>query len=237
MIARSFVLLLLGTLLSGCMTTKVLRATDLPNEPALPTVMVSGMVELANPQSQAETLNVVDVVASVANNTRVDEFGATVQGKLARWLAKQGLAVSTDAQRVKALQTVDWGEAANALTVLTGTWVNPEGATMRVAHNTLFRGYTLTKVAEKLGTPSTPEGYLFTVVTVFEDTEWLVLRRPLLRVSVIVADQNGREVLRARGWGSGRTTPLVVDRTETNLGTALDEAIRKLEAAEVKPLD
>ncbi len=234
---RALVIPLLGTLLSGCMTTKVLRATDLPNEPALPTVMVAGMVELANPQTQAETLSVVDVVASVANNTRVDEFGRSVRAKLSPWLAKQGLAIATDAPRVKALQSVDWGEAANALTVLSGTWIDPEGTALRVGTNSLFRSYSLRRVAERLGTPDKPEGYLFTVLSVFEDTEWIFFRRPLLRVSVIVADQNGREVLRARGWGSGRTTPIVVDRTETNLAVALDEAVRKLEAAEVKPLD
>ena len=234
--ARALAIPLLATLLSGCMTTKVLRATDLATDPPLPTVAVAGMVELANLQAKADNVSLVDAVATVANNTRVDEFGATVRGKLSPFLAKQGLAIATDPARAKSLQTVDWGEAANALSVLTGTWVDPEGATMRVGGDTLFRGYTLTKVAEKLATPSTPEGFLFTVVTVYEDTEWLVLRRPLVRVSVVVADQNGREVLRARGWGSGRRTALVVDRTEANLGTALDEAVRKLEAAEVKPL-
>ncbi len=221
--------------LVACMSTKAWRVADLPTEPTMPALMVSGLVETQ--QQAAESPSVLNVVAAAAGNLQVDEFGATVSGKLAPWLGKQGFTIVEDADRAKSLQKVDWGEAANALSVLSGVWVDPDGAAMRVAGDTLFRGGTLTKVATKLDTGASPEAYLFTVVTVMEDPEWLFFRRPIVKLSVIVADEKGREVLRARAYGHGKTTPLVTDRTNANLSIALDEALEHLAAVPVMALD
>jgi hypothetical protein len=63
-----------------------------------------------------------------------------------------------------------------------------------------------------------------------------MFRRPLVRVSVLVADDTGREVLRARAWGAGSRTAFLIDRSEGNLAQALSRALERLEAAEVQPL-
>ena len=221
--------------LVACMSTKAWRAPDVPTTPTTPALMVSGLVETR--QEAAQNPGVATMVAAAAGNLQMDEFGATVRGKLAPWLAKQGFTIAPDADRAKSLQKVDWGEAANALSVLSGVWVDPDGAAMRVAGDTLFRGGTLEKVAAKLDTGASPEAYLFTVVTVTEDPEWLFFRRPIVKLSVIVADEKGREVLRARAYGRGKTTPLVTDRTNANLSIALDEALDHLAAVPVMALD
>lgn len=241
MAARSIVtaLLCLGTLtLTGCMTTKVRRAPDWPTEPAVPTLMVSGTVERSLvTQANATTGGAAaDGLAAVLGNLQVDDFGASVATALTPWLARNGFALTTDPPRARSLQSVQWGDAANTVTVLTGMWVDPKGTALRIGGDSLFRGSTLRRVAETLDTPAAPEGYAFTVVTVYDDAEWMLFRRPLVRVSVIVADDAGREVLRARAWGAGDRTLFVIDRTEGNLAHALGQAVGRLEAANVKPL-
>jgi hypothetical protein len=236
--ARRVLAVLSAGALTACMTTKVRRAPDWPTEPAVPTLMVAGTVEHAAPTNANASAGgaVLDGMATVFGNLDVDAFGATVASALTPWLARNGVALTMDPPRARSLQSVQWGDAANAVTVLTGMWVDPNGAAMRVGGDTLFRGFTLRRVGETLNTPAAPEGFAFTVVTVYDDTEWLMFRRPLVRVSVLVADDTGREVLRARAWGAGSRTAFLIDRSEGNLAQALSRALERLKAAEVQPL-
>jgi hypothetical protein len=64
--------------------------------------------------------------------------------------------------------------------------------------------------------------------------EWLVVGTPRVRVSVIVHDRDGKELLRARAWGVGRRTAFIPDRSPASLEKGFTEAMAKLAVAEIE---
>ncbi len=118
---------------------------------------------------------------------------------MSAWLASQGVTQTTDKSRVMGEETTDWGAVANDFTVLSGTWVDPDGLALRVATDTLFAGGTLKRMGAVLGGSVPNEAYVYTTVTVLPLTEWLVVGTPRVRVSVIAHDREGVELLRTFG--------------------------------------
>lgn len=225
-------------LLVGCYATKVVRAPTLaPTEP-VPGLMVSTIVEtMANDDSNDGVMAVAQTVVDVANNAELDAFGAAVQPAVTGWLATQGVAQADDKERLMVGKKTDWAAVANDFTVLSGTWVDPDGLGVRVGTDTLFAGATFKKMAEKLAGPEPRETYTYTTVTVVPQHEWIFVGVPRVRVSVVVHDAEGNPLLRAHAWGVGQRTAFIVDRSTASLQKGFDEAMAKLAAAEIETLE
>ena len=229
------VLLLLSPLLTACYATKVVRAPSLAPDAPVPGLMVSTLLETDSGNDQDDgALELVQAAVALSNNAELDVFGAEIEPAVTAWLTTQGVAQTTDKARLMDGRATDWGAVANDFTVLSGTWVDPDGLGLRIASNTLFAGGTMRAVAERLRGPDGREVYVYTTVTVLPLKEWLVVGVPRVRVSVIVHDVDGNELLRARAWGVGRRTPLVVDRSPESLRLGFEEAMAKLAEAEVE---
>jgi hypothetical protein len=199
--------------------------------------MVSTIVETSESNTEnTGAVGLVQAAVSLANNAELDEFGDAVEPAVTSWLATQGVAQAADKARVMDDRKVDWGAVANDFTVLSGTWVDPDGLGLRVATDTLFAGATMKSVAERLAGTDAREVYTYTTVTVLPLTEWLVVGVPRVRVSVVVHDREGNPLLRARSWGVGKRTAFVVDRSPRSLQKGFDEAMAKLAEAEIEPM-
>lgn len=221
--------------LTGCYATKVVRSTNLVPDAPVPGLMVSTIIETSESNSSGGgAVGLAQAVVALANNGELDKFGTTVEPAVTTWLGTQGVAQKTDKARVMGDKATDWGKVANDFTVLSGTWVDPDGLALRVATDTLFAGGTLKAMGAKLGTGEAGEAFVYTTVTVVPLTEWFVVGTPRVRVSVIAHDVEGNELLRARAWGVGKRTAFVVDRSPESLQKGFDEAIAKLAAAEVE---
>lgn len=232
---RSF--LLLAPLLVGCYATKVVRAPTLAPDAPVPGLMVSTIVETSDSNTENDgVVGLVQAATDLANNAELETFGVGVEPAVTTWLATQGVAQTADKDRVMTGKQTDWGAVANDFTVLSGTWVDPDGLGLRVATDTLFAGGTMKAVAERVAGPDGREVYAYTTVTVVPLTEWLVVGVPRVRVSVVVHDREGTTLLRARAWGVGQRTAFVVDRSPTSLQKGFEEAMAKLAEAEVEPL-
>lgn len=210
----------------------------MPDQP-VPGLMVSTIVETVSSHNDEDTsaLAVTQAVFDVKNNTQLDEFGATVEPAVSTWLATQGVIQHSDKARVMEGKKIDWAESANAMTVVSGTWVDPRGLALRVATDSLFKGATFNKMAEKLDGPEAKEDYVYTTMSVYPQHEWLVVGFPRVRVSVMVHDEAGNTVLRASAWGKGKKAAFVVNRSPESLQKGFAEAMEKLQAAEVQPLE
>jgi hypothetical protein len=234
-LALALVLLPLAT---GCYATKVMRAPALvPTEPA-PGLLVSTIVETIETESQdADAFALAQTVANLANNAELDQFGGTVEPEVTAWLATQGVAQTTDKDRLMVGKSTDWAQVANDFTILSGTWVDPDGLGLRVATDTLFSGATFRSMAQKLDGPEGRELYTYTTVSIYPRHLWLVVGVPRVRVSVLVHDENGNTLLRAKAWGKGKQLPFFVDRSPESLGKGFAEAMAKFEDAEVEVLE
>ncbi len=221
--------------LTGCYATKVVRSTDLAPDAAAPGLMVSTIVETYQSNSSGGgTTGLVQAIVDVANNSELASFGETVQPEVSAWLTTQGVAQTSDKDRVMGDKATDWGKVANDFTVLSGTWVDPDGLALRVATDTLFSAGTFKDVGSRLAGTDPKETYVYTTVTVVPLTEWLVVGTPRVRVSVVAHDRDGKELLRARAWGVGKRTAFVVDRSPASLTRGFQEAMAKLASAEVE---
>lgn len=230
-------LLALLPLLVACHSTKILRSPTLVPESPLPALQVSTIIETTSYNDDEGAVAVTQAVFDVVNNTQLDEFGATVRPTLEPWIQAQGLRAATDKERVMVGKSTDWAEVANSFTVLSGSWVDPEGLALRVATDTLFKGGTYKKMAEKLDGPEEKEAFVYTTLSVVKSRRWLVVGVPWVRVSVIAHDQDGQELLRARAWGRGKSAAFVANTSPESLKKALDEAIVQLKEGEVVVLE
>jgi hypothetical protein len=222
------------SLLTGCYATRVVRAPDLlPDAPA-PGLMVSTIVETVSKSNSSSVMGAVGAVATLVDNGQLDKFGATVEPGVTGWLATQGVSQREDKARLMVGKNTDWASVANDFTVLSGTWVDPDGLGVRVATDTPFAAGTLKTMGTQLAGADPKETFVYTTVTLVPNVEWLVVGMPRVRVSVIVHDRDGKELLRARAWGVGRRTAFIPDRSPASLEKGFTEAMAKLAVAEIE---
>ena len=168
----------------------------------------------------------------------LDQFGETVLGRVTPFLAQQGFAVYLDPDRVDAVHAVDWSDVWsvrislwwNTLTTVTTAWVDRRGARsggLTPPH--LFRSADYAQVVATLNHDAIDEGYLFVVVRVTRGSSWVFIKYPVVRVTLLVADSQGTEVLRAQGIGSGTREWFQLNRTSTSLTRGLNTAMDQLE--------
>jgi hypothetical protein len=99
----------------------------------------------------------------------------------------------------------------------------------------LFRRNILEKTAQALSVGD-DTALLYLTVSVYESRRFLVMRLPLVQATAVVTDHAGVDLLKAQGIGRGGMSFLTVNRSPSNLGAALDEAVMELTAASVQTL-
>jgi hypothetical protein len=210
-----------------------------PDQP-IPTVLLHASVS----HESTETEMPVDITV-LMEDLETRAFGETVIDALTPVLTPHGVDLRIDTDRAKLVQDIDWSDVwsvrvaplLDSLTAVSTAWTDPRGANISgLSTDHLFRRTEYTRIAKTLNPEGRREGYLFAIVRVTTETRWLVIRLPQVRVTVFVADENGREVLRAQGVGQGRSRLLAVDRSKDNLIRGLRSAMRALERAAVRPL-
>lgn len=227
--------LLLLPLLVGCYGTKVVRGPGLSPDAPVPGLMVSTILETAGSNvEEGGAVGLIQAGVDIANNAQLDNFGEAIEPAVTGWLATHGVAQTADKARLMTGKETDWAEVANDFTVLSGTWVDPDGLALRIATDTIFAGGTMRALAERVGTSDPRELFAYTTVTVHPLKEWLFVGVPRVRVSVVVHDKDGTTLLKARAWGVGKRTAFVVDRSPKSLQKGFDEAMAKLAESEVE---
>ena len=98
----------------------------------------------------------------------------------------------------------------------------------------LFGGKQFVEAADDPDVPN--EAFVFITGTVLEGSEWLIMKKPIFRMDIRVLDENGEDLMRARGLGEGETSPFIMDRQKHNLEKALNAALAGLEVIKVKKL-
>ncbi len=229
--------LVLAPVFLACYATKVLRAPSLMPEEPVSALMVSTIVETQQQENSDSLVGAIQTGVDLANNAELDMFGGTVEPALTTWLTTMGVNQAADKTRLMTGKDTDWAAVANDFTVLSGTWVDPDGLGMRIATDTLFGEGPMRTLAERVGAKDPRELYSYTTVTVVPMHEWLFVGVPRVRVSVVVHDRDGKPVLRARAWGVGQRTAFFIDRSPDSLGKGFAEAMANLAEAEIEPLD
>ena len=231
--------LLIGSVLllsTGCMKTYVMTAGGVTGDTPMDALMVSTRVQTIQESNESGGIGaLVETATDLAANSQIDEFGSGVVDTLSGFLSTHGYTVVVDEAKAKSLQNVDWGEAGNKLSTLSGGYTDPRGAAMMVMPKMLFRDKVLQTTATKLSLDQ-GDAMLFITVNILESRKWLIMRLPYIQTTVLVADHSGQALLAAQGLGSGDTSVIVIDRSPANLQVAMDRAVEALGAAEVTPM-
>ncbi|MCB9744355.1 MAG: hypothetical protein H6740_17285 [Alphaproteobacteria bacterium] len=214
--------------LSGCMSTKVWQDVDVDVNAARPALMVNASIHVAEDEDDSLAGAVMDIV----QNKTLPEVGAQLPDKVRGALAPYGFDLIVDGPRVKRSQNLDMTEFTNDFTVLSGAWSHPEGTTMPLTWATLNRKRVAARIAESIDDPEVQDAYVYVDVTVYEWTRFLVMKQTVVGLSLLVVDEQGEDLLRARAYGDAGMKPLVADRSPEKVLEALDNAILDLHATE-----
>ncbi len=228
---RLFTLLVLV----GCTPSYIRRAPSLGPEQRTKTLLLHASV---NEESDDDSRAVGHVTTdTLVQDREIVAFGRTVIDVLLPVLEQHGVDLVVEPERAGLAQHIDWSSTWsirmaplwNSLTTVSTAWVDERGAYIGGLHaDHLFRRSGFARIAKRLNPDGNPEGYLFITVRVITTSRWLVIRAPEVRLNVFVTDERGQEILRAQGFGSGRSRFLGADRSRENLARALQEAIEAM---------
>ena len=162
------------------------------------------------------------------------DFGASVMEQVPGILAENGFELIIDGARIESGAKADMTEFTNKMTMLSGTWTHPDAMTLPLMVNTLNRRGASSRVAEALDDPDAVDTYTYVVVNIHDAKKYMVMQAPLVELSVLVVDESGEDLLRARAYGMGELSPFVSNRHPDNLNVALDAALVALSEVEVE---
>ncbi len=232
-----FLMLFVLTGSMGCASVFVKKSSKLENlEEPRPTLLASAMVRVGEKDDE-NSGGLMDAALNIAMNTHLEAFGGKMIETATGFMAKHGMRVVKDPPRAKKLSLINVGkDMGSALSAVSGVWFSPEGSLKELDANTsfLFGGKQFVEAADDPEVPN--EAFVFITGTVLEDSEWLIMKKPVFRMDIRVLDENGEDLMRARGRGEGDTSPFVMDRQKHNLEKALNAALAGLEVIEVEKL-
>ncbi|MCB9745416.1 MAG: hypothetical protein H6741_33395 [Alphaproteobacteria bacterium] len=215
-------------LLSGCMSTKVWQDVDLDPAASRPALMVNASVHVAQDEDDSLAGAVMDIV----QNKTLPEVGQALPDKLNTALGAYGMNLVVDGQRVKRSSNADFTEFTNDFTVLSGAYSHPEGTTMPLTWATLNRRRVGERMAASLDEPEVEDLYVYADVTIYEISRLFIMKETVVLLSLLVLDEQGEDVLRARAYGSAGMKPFVADRSPEKVLFALDDAINEMHLTE-----
>lgn len=222
-------------LATGCMKPYIKAADGFPPSGGVSALLVSQMI--VNQESSSEGAAAMEIArasTAMAHNKELPVFNDRLSAGVATHLGEHGVTVVRDAARTEALTRVDWGDMTNAMSVLSGSYVDPAGSTLVVVPTVLNRKRLMEKTAEALGGG---ESYVYVYTQVIERHRFVIMREPQVVVHVTVTDPRGVEVYRARGVGEGDMSAFVMNKSADALTGALDEALAELKSVPVAPLE
>ena len=134
------------------------------------------------------------------------------------FMAKHGMKVVTRPTSCKELSLINVGkDMGSALSAVSGVWYSPEGSLKEIDASTtfLFGGKQFVEAADDPDVPN--EAFVFITGTVLEGSEWLIMKKPIFLMDIRVLDENGEDLMRARGLGEGETSPFIMDRQKQTI--------------------
>lgn len=191
---------------------------------ARPALLVSASIVVNHGEDQG----LAGEMVAANDNHELAEVGPLVATEVGNWLAPRGFNLVIDEERAKSVQNIELGELLDAVAVLSGTWFDPRASTRALDNRTLNRRSYVQRLAEKLDDPAVEEAYVFIMATVAVKSPGFVMKRPALDLSVLVTDERGEDLVRARGWGFGDKDAMVMRTDAENLTVALNDAIAHL---------
>jgi hypothetical protein len=221
----------------GCASVFVKKSSRLDNlEEPRPTLLASAMVRVGEKDDEGGG-GLMDAALNIAMNTHLEAFGGKMLEAATGFMAKHGMEVVMDPPRAKKLSLINVGkDMGSALSAVSGVWYSPQGSLKELDASTsfLFGGKQFVEAADDPEVLN--EAFVFITGTVLEKSEWLVMKKPVFRMDIRVLDENGEDLMRARGLGEGDASPFVMDRQKHNLEKALNAALAGLEVIEVEKL-
>lgn len=217
-------------ILTGCMKSYVKQSPGLDAASLQPTLLVNASVSVI----QDEDAGVAGAVVGATQNKMLPDFGASVMEQVPGILAENGFELIIDGARIESGAKADMTEFTNKMTMLSGTWTHPDAMTLPLMVNTLNRRGASSRVAEALDDPDAVDTYTYVVVNIHDAKKYMVMQAPLVELSVLVVDESGEDLLRARAYGMGELSPFVSNRHPDNLNVALDAALVALSEVEVE---
>ena len=217
--------------LTGCMKSYVKQSPGLDAQNLRPALLVNASVSVVHDDNDA---GVAGAVVGATQNKMLPEFGAAVMEQVPGLLADNGFELVVDGERVEAGAKADMTEFTNKMTVLSGTWTHEDAMTLPLMVNTPNRRRASARVAETLDDPDAEDAYAYVVVNIHDKQKYMVMKAPVVELSVLVVDEAGEDLLRARAYGMGELSAFVPNRHPDNLQVALDAALADLAQTEVE---
>lgn len=235
-LSSTFLMLFVLTGGMGCASVFVKKSSKLNNlEEPRPTLLASAMVRVGEKDDEGGGL--MDAALNMAMNTHLEAFGGKMVETATGFMAKHGLRLVKDAPRAKKLSLINVSKGVgDALAVMSGVWISPEGSTKQIDANTsfLFGAKQFVEAADDADIPN--EAFVFITGRIIEQSNWLIMKKPIFQIDIRVLDENGEDLLKARGRGEGDASPFVMDRQKPNLEKALNAALAGLELIEVEEI-
>ncbi len=221
----------------GCATVYVKKSPKLENlEEPRSALLATSMVRVGE-EDDEDKGGLLDAALNVAMNSHLEAFGIKVTETATAFVAQHGLKVVTDPMRAKKLSLINLNkEVSGAMTALGGVWYSPDGSTKTLNSSTsiLFGKKAFIEAADDPNVPN--EAFMFITGSIYEGSQWLIMKKPIFRIEIRVLDEAGEDLLRVSGMGEGKASPFVMDRQKNNLEIALNGALESLKVIEVEKL-
>ncbi|MEC7984245.1 MAG: hypothetical protein VX278_03720 [Myxococcota bacterium] len=216
----------------ACMKPFLKVDLDLPSQNDAPTLVTVAMIDTSPGEGDQSLVDMVQ-------GKDLSKVGSHLIVQSSALFKDMGYLVSLDKDRAQKIDFVK-GEVVDALksasAVLGGVWVSADTAGTRIDNQTFLMESYRKQLVSKLDTEVPNEFFLFIAADVYERTDWLIMKSPVMVIDWVMLSDNEKITLRARGIGRGKTTPLFLDKGEANLKMAIDSAIESLKAEEKQGL-
>ncbi len=212
---------------TGCATTQMKKAADLPQEPKK-TLVMSYTVRVHD-----ENQSLLDAI----QNMDLGVFGEKSVKDVEQLLSQQGFAVQYD--KTRTVSGMD-GIIPRELAQLGGTWAHPE--TPVIASPSFAADGMMPIMAFSANNVSNPDEYTaFVDIALKESIDFGVgpvtlWGHPDVLMSVLVFNPAGKLVFVAKSRGEGDGTPFIVNRAPDNLQKGFGKAFEELAKVEVETL-
>ncbi len=205
--------------LTGCSTTKLNIDKSLKDGPT--DALLTGMSISINIGGDS----LLDAAAQLIGGSELETFGGNATESLAMFLESKGINLYTDATIAKRVELPTLGN----MTAL-GYWNHAEASNYTSAY---FGGFTIGFDKEahisKVKMDDDVNYFIFSDINISKaNTIGIFGAYPYAVFTVVIVDQAGEVVLKAKAVGQGKKQFLGVNTSEENLSVALNNAITKL---------
>ena len=175
---------------------------------------------------------------SQKDNLKLDEAGDILLSQSTGWFRTEGFALyenKEQAQQLDLLKGEGIQTAKNVAQIVAGNWISPASSMVVINNDMILLKSYRNHVVEKIDSEVEGEFFLFASARVYKATNWFFVR-PRIVLDYVLLSETNAIVMRARGLGFGKSNFWIMDRSPSNLGLAIEEAIESIKQAERKPL-